>query len=219
MDITETSTFLCITLVFLGQLTACPLSHSTQNSNSKEETLNISHGTNTKHSLVMSLGWTRQGGMDDRPEQEKMQHKDCEERWIALFHICSRVKKIQLQQWQTDLPSVNTKHHTHWWFGSTECKVQLTFQKKVEEERGEQINRRETKPSVTIQAVQTKLKMGTGHKTQGSKHFLCSPLYYMHRWMSVWMYRIMYCCNYINEPSLLHMFLFTQELARHLILN
>lgn len=35
----------------------------------------------------MSLGWTRQGGMDDRPEQEKMQHTDCKERQIPLFHI------------------------------------------------------------------------------------------------------------------------------------
>lgn len=69
------------------------------------------------------------------------------------------------------------------------------------------------------QFTQTKLKMGTEHKTQCSKLLLFSPLYNMHRWMFAHTCTVMHSCNDINEPTLLHMFLYTQELARHIILN
>lgn len=63
MDTTNTSTFLYMKIMaFLGRSTVSPLSHSTQNSNSNVETVSPLYGTTTKNILVMSLGWTRQGG-------------------------------------------------------------------------------------------------------------------------------------------------------------
>lgn len=81
MDTTETSASLRMRhLTFLGQPIAHLSSHSTQYSNIEGEIFNSLHGLNTKHSLVMSLGWTKQGRMDDRWGQQKMQHTDSRKR-------------------------------------------------------------------------------------------------------------------------------------------
>lgn len=176
-DSTEMSTFLCTTtLAFPGQSPAHPPSHSTQSSNSKEKSVNTLHELMQNTALSRLLGGLGSGEwMMDQSRRRGSTGTARRDKTHCSTHAGKTKGRTTATGQQINLPSKNTRYHTHWWFGSTEGRVQVTFQKKMEKERGEQGNTRETKPSVTIQAVHPK-ETKNGNRTQ-NRVFLCSPLH------------------------------------------
>jgi len=160
--------------------------------------------------------------MDDRPEQEKMQHRDRNgETNPTVLHMQRGAKEIQLQQKDRQTFRQRALSITHPDdLAAQRAKFNLYLRERWKRKGDNRETRRKpNQVSQSRQFTQTKLKMATGRKTQCSKLFLCSPLYNLHRGMSVHMYTVMSFCSDINKPALLHMFLHTQELARHAVLS
>lgn len=184
------------------------------------ETVNPLYGTTTKHSLVTSLERTRQEGWI-ADQSRRCSTGTVGEKKLMVSYTWRGAKDMQLQQndRQTFVQwSLSLIHSDD--LVAQRAKFNLQFRDRWRQKH----ENREMwgKPNQVAQGSSQKLKNGDGTQNTGLRTFYVFPsvLYTQIIYTEVRTYvHTMHFSDYTNEPPLLHMFLHTQELARHVTLN